>query len=157
MAINSTETTIPNVEVDEFGVPVISPEEMFDKLDEITDWRVNAKETAYLILNSIDAQIESLEKKKYKSVTPNEILAETVQRKEQLEKLSKQRYYWSSVWGVGVQRDLEYQKKEREKAAAVEYAKNADYAISGITYGVLTFLCVAGILVALIVILVSNH
>lgn len=125
MAINSTETTIPNVEVDEFGVPVISPEEMFDKLDEITHWRVNAEETAYLILNSIDAQIESLEKKKYKSVTPNEILAETVQRKEQLEKLSKQRYYWSSVWGVGVQRDLEYQKKEREKAAAAEDAEYA--------------------------------
>ena len=125
MAINSTETTIPNVEVDEFGVPVISPEEMFDKLKEITDWRVNAKETAIFIVDSIDAQIESLKKKKYKSVTPNEILAETVQRREQLEKLDKQSYYWSSVWQVGVQRDLEYQKKEREKAAAAEDAEYA--------------------------------
>jgi len=120
MESKNAQIPVPDMEVDEFGVPVLSPEEMYDKLNEITGY--NGTETAELISDSLYDQKERLEKKKYKSTDPNEILAEAAQRKGEVEKLYKQWSYWSSVRSVGWRRETEYQKKELAKAAAERYA-----------------------------------
>lgn len=98
-------TDLSNVPTDENGVPTLTPEEMIDLMDRMTDRQTT--DTVSHITDSIDSQIESLENRKYKSSDPGEMFREIAERKAAVQVLERRRSYWGSVFVAAVSRDIE--------------------------------------------------
>lgn len=98
-------TDLSNVPTDENGIPTLTPEEMIDLMDRMTDHQTT--DTVSHITDSIDSQIESLENRKYKSSDPGEMFREIAERKAAVQVLERRRSYWGSVFVAAVSRDIE--------------------------------------------------
>lgn len=122
-------TDLSNVPTDENGIPTLTPEEMIDLMDRMTDHQTT--DTVSRITDSIDSQIESLENRKYKSSDPSEMFREIAERKAAVQVLERRRSYWGSVFVAAVSRDIEARHSRNPTDQLDQYGVMGEHADGG--------------------------
>lgn len=136
---------ISSIPTDEYGIPKITPQEMVDVLNDLTNFE--ATTTAQNIHSSIDAKLHRIVNKPYESDDPNEILQEVSKRNAEIELLKKKLDYWNIVVFASIDADVkasqDVQRRLDEYDDEKDLGKNPPFSLGGCAYVVVGILLIS--------------